>query len=188
MLVFSSCSDLSIMKPTTQAASPTAVMAVLATVDPLLLATSTTLPPTPVAPTHPTSRPSSTPTLSPPIIESPYPTNEPSTTFTALRFARAADAEPQHTFPAGTEEVFAIWDYSDMQSGDRIRRIWFRDDQIWLTREEDWNWGKYRSTGTVLDNSVYDHEGSGLKSAKYHLQLYVNDQLQQEATFIVLAP
>ena len=75
-----------------------------------------------------------------------------------------------------------------MQNGDRIRRIWFRDEQIWLTREENWNWGKYGSSGSVLDNSVYDHEGNGLKPAKYHLQLYVNDNLQQEATFIVLSP
>jgi len=106
----------------------------------------------------------------------------------ALRFAPAADAPAQESFPSGIEEIFAIWDYDGMQAADRIRRIWFRDDQIWLTREEYWNWGKYGSTGTVLDNSIYDHEGSGLKPAKYHLQLYVNDRLQQEATFVVLSP
>ena len=75
-----------------------------------------------------------------------------------------------------------------MSPTDKIRRIWFRDDQIWLTREEEWNWGEHDSEGTMRGISVYDNEGSGLQPATYRLQLYVNDQLQQEATFVVLAP
>ncbi len=169
--------------------SPTAVTGVLATVDLLEVVT-----PVAVDPTITHTRPS--PTYMPTAAEAPVivPTGTPSLAgkefagFSGLYFAAAADAGAEDTFPAGTEEVYAIWDYSSMSPADKIRRIWFRDDQIWLTREEGWNWGEYDSDGTLRDISIYDNEGSGLEPATYRLQLYVNDELQQEATFIVLAP
>ena len=176
-----------------QVSSPTAVTGGLSPVAPLARTQPITPPMTPngnlVPTTLPTLPPTVIPTQLPPkTINSPNTTGEPLAGFNALRFAPAADAPAQTTFPAGIEEIFAIWDYDGMQAGDRIRRIWFRDGQIWLTREEDWNWGKYGRTGTVLDNSVYDYEGSGLEPATYYLQLYVNDSLQEEATFVVLSP
>lgn len=115
-------------------------------------------------------------------------TDAPILTFSDLRFALTADGAVQSEFAAGTEEIYALWEYRGMSPADSVRRIWFRDDQIWLTREEDWDWGKYGSEGRMQDISVYDNEGSGLVPARYRLQLYVNDVLQQEATFVVLAP
>lgn len=110
----------------------------------------------------------------------------PSSGFSDLRFALTADGGAQGVFPAGTVEVYAIWDYLGMSPTDHIRRIWFRDDQIWLTREEGWDWGQYGSDGSMRDISVYDNEGSGLPPAVYRLQLYVNDELHEEAIFVVL--
>jgi hypothetical protein len=112
----------------------------------------------------------------------------PSLGFSNLRFALTDDGAAQSVFPGGTDEVYALWDYTGMSPADNIRRIWFRDDEIWLTREEGWEWGEYGGEGTMRDISVYDNEGSGLAAATYRLQLYVNDELQQEATFVVLAP
>jgi hypothetical protein len=108
--------------------------------------------------------------------------------FSDLRFALTPDGAAQREFAPGTEEVYAVWEYTGMSPTDSIRRIWFRDDQIWLTREEGWNWSEYGSEGTMRDISVYDNEGSGLPPATYRLQLYINDDLQQEAMFVVLAP
>jgi hypothetical protein len=108
--------------------------------------------------------------------------------FCCLHFATAVSGPAQVEFPAGSEEIVALWDYSNMLPGDRIRRIWFRDDLIWLTREEPWAWDKYGSEGTVTDIAVYDNEGDGLLPARYRLQLYVNDELQQEGRFVILAP
>ncbi len=108
--------------------------------------------------------------------------------FSDLRFALTADGAAQSEFAPGTEEVYALWEYRGMSPTDSVRRIWFRDDQIWLTREEGWDWGEYGSEGTMRDISVYDNEGSGLLPATYRLQLYVNDELQQEAMFIILTP
>lgn len=108
--------------------------------------------------------------------------------FCCLRFATAVEASPQVEFPAGTEEIVALWEYKDMLPGDRIRRIWFRDDLIWLTREETWAWDKYGGEGVITDIAIYDNEGDGLLPARYRLQLYVNDELQQEGAFVIAAP
>jgi hypothetical protein len=113
---------------------------------------------------------------------------ERATGFSDLRFSLTADGMAQGEFPAGTEEIYALWEYAGMSPSDTIRRIWFRDEQIWLTREEGWNWGEYGSDGTMRDISVYDNEGSGLPPATYRLQLYVNEQLHAEASFVVLKP
>jgi len=168
-------------------ASPTAVQRVLSTAVPKsstpIPVLVTVLPST----AAPTTMPAATVTT--PVATRVEPaTDVPMQGFDGLRFARTADEAAQHAFPPGTEEVYALWEYSGMSPADTIRRIWFRDDQIWLTREEGWNWGEYGSDGTMRDISVYDNEGSGLVPAIYRLQLYVNDELQQEATFVVIAP
>jgi hypothetical protein len=188
MLLLTSCGDLAGSRSTPQVIPSSPVTGALS---PVLSLPQTPLPPSTPAPRlsiDPTPIPTAVPTLIPTAVQSPITTNEPQAGFSTLYFAAVPEAAPQQIFPAGTEEIFAVWDYKNMQAGDRIRRIWFRDEQIWLTREENWNWDKYGSTGTVQDISVYDNEGSGLEPARYHLQLYINDILQQEASFTVLSP
>ena len=125
------------------------------------------------------------------VISSPSPVASASaqtTHFCCLRFAPGPYASPSDVFPAGTEIVYAVWDYSSLAPADRIRRIWLRNGLIWLAREEDWDWETYGASGTVRDLSIFDFEGSGLLSAEYTLQLYVNDILQQEGGFVILPP
>ncbi len=90
---------------------------------------------------------------------------------------------PQVVFPAGTEEVFAIWDYANISPGDVIRRVWMKNGAEWLVREETWDSALYDSDGVVSDVSVYDFEGSGLESGIYHLTLYINEVHQAESSF-----
>lgn len=59
-------------------------------------------------------------------------------TFSNLRFALTPDTPAAATFPAGTEEIYALWEYRNMRDSDRVRRIWFRDEAIWHVREEAW--------------------------------------------------
>jgi hypothetical protein len=166
---------------------PTAVQGVLATavqksVTPF--PAIVTIPPSAVAPTTvPTA-----PVIVPVTTRVEPTTSVPLQGFSDLRFALTADGAAVREFPPGTEQVFALWEYKGMAPTDNIHRIWFRDDQIWLTREEGWDWGEYGREGTMRAISVYDNEGSGLPPATYRLQLYVNDKLQQEATFVVIAP
>jgi predicted small secreted protein len=140
-------------------------------------------------PTLPTATalPTAVPALEPAAATTaPQPTR--ALRFCCLRFATAVDAEPQSVFLAGTAEIVALWDYDSMQPADKIRRIWFRDNLIWLTREETWNWDSYGESGTVTDIAIYDNEGDGLQPAQYRLQLYVNDELQQEGAFSITPP
>lgn len=186
--LLSACQGTPVDQDAGRELSPTAVRGVLATV-------STPLQPTPAAPTTTGS------TIQPPptaIIMTPTPwpigdqvldpTSTPALFFSNLRFATGSDRDPQTIFPAGTIEIFAIWDFAGLSPTDNVRRIWFRDDQIWHVREVYWDIDRYSSTGTVRDLSIYDNEGDGLSPATYRLQLYVNDRLQQEASFVIQEP
>ena len=187
-LLFSACSTPPNEQSLPQATMPVTVSGALSTIRPLTVSPLPTVTLTPAINNESATLPTAIPTLIPTAGPSPALVSEPPAGFDALHFATAPGAAEQSTFPAGTEEVYAIWDYKEMKASDRIRRIWFRDEQIWLAREENWNWGKYGSIGTVQDMSVFDNEGRGLKPAIYKLQLYVNDTLQQETSFTVLAP
>jgi hypothetical protein len=123
-----------------------------------------------------------------PLPTAVEPATEPANGFCCLRFAGGPFAEDSDTFSAGTEIIYAIWDYAGMAPDDQIRRIWIRDDLIWLPREEKWDWEKYGADGTVRDLSIFDFEGEGLQSGSYRLQLYLNDTLQEEAAFVILPP
>jgi hypothetical protein len=173
--------------------SPTTVRGVLATVGPessmaaAPIFSSAT--PAPVSPTAelPTAVPTATQTV---FAAAATGTVENSSFFgfSGLRFAQTADGAAQEEFPPRTVRVFALWEYAGMEPDARIRRIWFRDEQIWIIREEDWNWEEYGGQGTMRDISIFDNEGSGLLPAAYRLQLYVNDELQEEGTFRILEP
>lgn len=183
ILLLASCRFLAVDGSTFQEVTPTAVIGVLATTQPKP-ASPLSAPATSAFATQPT-QPAPT-AIVPTISPSAAATQQSQIRFRDLRFASDPDARPQQVFPAGTEEIFAVWEYRDMNAGDRVRRIWFRDEQIWLTREELWNANHYQNNGSVRDVSVYDNEGSGLDPGTYRLQLYVNDNLQQEGSFTVL--
>lgn len=106
--------------------------------------------------------------------------------FTNLRFA--ANNQGEDKFVAGTEEVFAWWDYQSMDATAIVKRVWQRNGQDWLVREEPWDIARYGATGTVTDISVFDFEGSGLAPGMYSLALYVNEVLQVQRSFTVMLP
>lgn len=180
------CGALDDLAPPDGAGMATAVPA-LASVTPAGAAVNAALPTLPrrtvtavvaTAPGQPTAQ---LPTALPGI----QPTATRATGFFELRFALSPEAAPQISFARGSEEVFALWDYVGMQAGDRVRRIWFLNDQIWHVREETWDVASYGSAGTVRDISVFDFEGTGLEPAAYRLQIYVNEELHVEAGFVV---
>lgn len=185
MLLLPSCSILERDAVPDVDVSPTAVRGILSTTAPKV---STPLP-VMVTVTQNVVVPTAVLTITEPpptAIPTKAAARVPSSGFSRLRFALTADGPTQSDFPAGTEEIYALWDYAGMSPSDTVRRIWFRDDQIWLTREEGWDWGEYGSEGTMRDISVYDNEGSGLPPATYRLQLYVNNELHAEGMFVVL--
>ena len=109
------------------------------------------------------------------------PTPVPPTTYPVFFNARTAslpdDLNQKSSFPAGTKIVYAIWDYQNMRQGLLVRREWYWDNQLWLTREETWDFKKYGANGTIRDISIYDNE-TGLNSGAYQLRLYIDNVLQ----------
>lgn len=83
----------------------------------------------------------------------------------------------QSIFPARTRSVYAVWDYQNMRAGMMIRRDWYYNDMLWITREEPWDFSKYGANGSVHDISVYDLD-RGLESGKYRLEMYIDMQPQ----------
>jgi hypothetical protein len=102
----------------------------------------------------------------------------------------------QRGFPFGVEEVFAQWEYRNMREGVAVRREWIRDqEEIWLVREENWDFARYGADGTIADVSVFDREG-GLDPGRYTLRLYIDgvaqfaggDNWAEDSSFVILDP
>ncbi|MEW6401582.1 MAG: hypothetical protein AB1649_07275 [Chloroflexota bacterium] len=123
----------------------------------------------------------STPLLTLPPVESPSAT--PTVVAAAPRFLNATFtidpiASPsQKAFPADTTRVYAVWDYQNMRAGLTIRRDWYHNNVLWITREEAWDFSKYGADGTIRDISVYDTEGP-LTPGEYRLELYIDSKPQ----------
>jgi hypothetical protein len=190
LTVCSACNVIRDKLPFEPSPTPTAVRNVLAPYQPRQ--TMPTPPNLPVV--TPLPAPTIVPTATSPLISHSTPSPAPVSSsasgdyFCCLRFATGPYAQEAEIFPAGTEIIYAIWDYKGLSADDRIRRIWIRDNLIWITREEKWDWENYGAEGTVRDLSIFDYEGSGLESAEYRLQLYINDELQQDRSFVILPP
>lgn len=123
-----------------------------------------------VSPTPPataTARPSSTPSQ---VLSEPQ--------FSNARFTLDAGSNVyQFIFPARTRRVYAVWDYQNMREGLMVRRDWYFNDVLWITREELWDFSKYGADGTIRDISVFDLD-VGLESGNYRLELYIDLQPQ----------
>lgn len=136
---------------------------------------------TPITVTAPSQNTPIATALSPTVVPSSTATFVPARTdpfFMNARTSSSPDDLNQHSsFAAGTREVYAIWDYQNMREGLVVRREWYWNDQLWLMREEPWDFKKYGANGTIRDISIYDNE-TGLNTGTYQLRLYINNVLQ----------
>jgi hypothetical protein len=102
-----------------------------------------------------------------------------STRFYNVYFAlNSNDGAGISSFPAGTNRIFAVWNYKNMKDGMVVKRDWYLDGKLWLTREEPWDFAKYGENGTIRDVSIYDLD-IGLPSGLYQLRLSVDNIPQQ---------
>jgi hypothetical protein len=61
-----------------------------------------------------------------------------------------------------------------MTEGMIVRREWYRHGELWIVREQPWDFAKYGAEGTMFDVSIYDFV-DGIDSGMYVLDLYVDD-------------
>ncbi len=118
----------------------------------------------------------------PPATNPSLPTTVPGSTgtyFSALiTFTDSEEPIPDtRSFALGTEEIFARWRYSGMKPGWTVRREWYLNSELWLEREEAWDFDSHGASGMVYDVSIFDFE-AGLPAGQYELRLYVNNQPQ----------
>jgi hypothetical protein len=97
--------------------------------------------------------------------------------FQARVTAEQGGSATEARFPAGTQQLFAAWDYKNMRTGVTVKREWLLNGQAWLTREEPWDFAKYGANGTLLDVSIYDFE-AGLPVGAYQLIVSIDGQVQ----------
>jgi hypothetical protein len=107
-------------------------------------------------------------------LPTPTPTGPPG--FANLRFAAAPDAEPRRAFGYGTDEVYALWEYSNMNENIIVHRRWDLAGEE-VIREEAWDMETYGASGTVSNIFIFDYENEGgLSPGLYSLDLYIDDQ------------
>jgi len=131
--------------------------------------TETATPGTPIIPS---------PSLTlPPATEAPLPGFTPTTSapvfFGAFVTLNQVVRTPQYRFPAGTEQIFAAWNYQNMRADLTVKREWYLNGQRWLEREALWDFAKYGERGMVPDVSIFDFE-AGLPSGVYQLMIYID--------------
>ena len=132
--------------------------------------------PTLETPTLTELAPSTTPTLTPTIEPR---SSTPTTSATQPQFFGAQfTLDPstsiyQTIFPAKTQKIYAVWEYRNMRAGLKVRRDWYHNDTLWISREERWDFSRYGAEGTMRDISVYDLV-AGLSPGRYRFELYID--------------
>jgi len=152
----------------TQPPAPTSPVVIVVTTYPKLqLPTATAR----AATIEPTATPAPTLTTTP-TVPAPKFSN-------AIRFSADEPdlSQTREVFLYSVQQIFAMWDYKNMDQGRIIRRDWYYNDELWLTREELWDLDRWGTEGTVSDISVYDFE-SGLEPGVYRLELYIDGEAQ----------
>lgn len=87
-------------------------------------------------------------------------------------------SDPGTSFPAGTKELHATWDYSGMSTSNQWTRKWYVDGQIAIDKTETWD-GKADGR---WDNYLFMNSGNPLPEGTYKLEIYIDGTLEQTAT------
>ncbi len=102
-------------------------------------------------------------------------------TFYGVIFTSDAGSPDGKIFSSGTKQIFAVWNYVNMRPGMTVRREWYLNGELWLTREEAWDFAKYGANGTVRDVSIHDFD-AGLTTGIYELRIYIDNVIQPIGT------
>ncbi len=145
----------------------------------------TVLTPPPAQPTPSSTQSAVTPIASPiatisatATAELPSPTPSGPLFYGAVFTADPSISRDGNIFAVGVKQVFVDWNYLNMRAGMKIRREWYLNGQLWLTREEAWDFAKYGVNGTTQHEvSTYDFD-HGLPTGIYELRMYIDNVLQ----------
>jgi hypothetical protein len=98
--------------------------------------------------------------------------------FSNVRFSTQPEAiRPRRFYVAYIPRLYAVWDYQNMGEGMTVQRVWRHNGEIWLTREETWNFALLGTEGTMRGVSIFDLE-EGLPPGEFTLSLYIDGAVQ----------
>jgi hypothetical protein len=98
------------------------------------------------------------------------------------------DTKPTDTFPATLPKLYAFWIAHGLANGDKVRGVWIADDV-----------GDVAPKGTKIDEVTMVYAGvnenafdltrptKGWPIGKYHVDLYINDDLAKTVPFSIVA-
>ena len=132
---------------------------------------------TPYATQNPTSPVATIAATAETTATTPIPTFSSPTFYGLFFMADPGISQDGMIFPGGIKRVFAVWNYLNMRPGMNVKREWYLNGQLWLTREETWDFAKYGENGTIQDVSIYDFD-HGLPAGIYELRLYIDNVIQ----------
>ncbi len=90
-------------------------------------------------------------------------------------FAESPDAASgARSFHAGVTRIYALLQYFNMSEQLLVRRDWYLDGKLWLSKSDRWSVAKYGRDGTLKDISIYDTQ-NGLPSGHYELRVFIDD-------------
>lgn len=117
--------------------------------------------PTSLPPNRPTTEPSQPPSNLPPTIYEAGFTSDPEAGLRVTQFRQ------------GVKEIWAVMGYFGMHDGLTFKRVWYKDGEVFIEREEPWDFTKYGSEGKVKDISIYDRD-AGLPVGHYELEVFID--------------
>jgi S1-C subfamily serine protease len=85
-------------------------------------------------------------------------------------------------FDSGVSEVYAVYEYEDMEDGLPWSRTWYLDGEAVLSQDDTWDGGEY-GNGWL---NVYNN--SGLPDGAYDLAVWVGGEKVQEGSFTIGQP
>lgn len=102
-------------------------------------------------------------------------------------FAKDKDSKPATSFPADVSKIFAFFRSKGTHKGDKFRGVWIADDV-----------GNVALANTKIDEATLDADDdnfygafsmtkptSGWPVGKYHVDIYVNEQLATSPKFTI---
>ena len=86
---------------------------------------------------------------------------------------------PTHVIPAGVGEVYASFDYDNMQNGKPWSAVWMADGKIIIEQNEPWDDGESGRKTVKISNR------RGVPSGEYQLVLGIGGEVAMEAKMVV---
>jgi hypothetical protein len=94
---------------------------------------------------------------------------------------RGLPVNPDSQFPPGDHAVYLFFTYEGMQNGVERTFAWYKDGEYYerCSQTDLWNWGDRGRT------SYYCHPSTGWESGSYEIHVFVEEELQFIAQFVI---